>query len=190
MLSYCQSLYTLIGKEKKQNKQTKPTKICTWFSPMNIFQFIIALEIFPVLNNILHYISCLFSLFVFFFFPYFSILNITQTLKSNKAWTTKINSKTFPLPLYFAPCFQQYALLDFKLHEHVCEYCRDRSTQNLPLTGFTWTCYVNKWCSIKRCNLMTALCYTLLHNLHLPLRRVRECLKLLNANEKHEQFLR
>lgn len=37
---------------------------------------------------------------------------------------------------------------------------------------------------------MTALCYILLHNLHLPLRRVRECPKTLNSKEKQEQFPR
>lgn len=61
--------------------------------------------------------------FFFFFFPYFSVLNITQNLKS-KLEPYKLLAKPFHCHYILHHVFSIYALLDFKLHEHVHEYCR------------------------------------------------------------------
>ena len=93
------------------------------------------------------------------FYSYFSILNITPTAKSNRAWTIKVNSK---LSIGIIFCIMFSAIYTFRF-QILHEYCRPGSTQNFPHSGFTSTCCVNKCCSIKeRCNLMTDICYVLI----------------------------
>lgn len=45
-----------------------PTSIYTRFSLLNVFQFIISLKAFPIINKFLKDLSYLFSPFIFFFF--------------------------------------------------------------------------------------------------------------------------
>lgn len=150
-------------KNQKTNKKKKPnktTRIYTQFSLLNIFQFMIGLKAFSVINKFLKvFLSYLFCLFVCLFFSYFSILNITQTPKSNRAWTIKVNSN---LSIGIIFCIMFSAIYTFRF-QILHEYFRAGSPQNFPHSGFTWTCCVNKCCSIKeRCNLMTAICYILI----------------------------
>lgn len=139
-------------------KKPQPTRIYTRSSLLKILQFMIGHEAFPVINQFLKDLSSLFSLFVCLF-SYFSTTDITQTPKSNGAWTIKVNSN-LSIGIIFCVMFSAICTFRFQI---LHEYCRAGSTQNFPHPGFTWTCCVNKCCSIKeRCNLMTAICYILI----------------------------